>query len=136
MENNGVLLETALVAALEAVDGLSDRVCPVEDIQKSTGPLVVYEQQDESEERAIDGLTGLTTAVFKIHVFHGTYKKMRLLSEQVKKAVQAMRQCTEGALLIEEVIIKLAQPDALENRVQLFRRAYSVTIHYQIEEDK
>lgn len=136
MENNEFLLEKTLVEALEAVDGLSDRVCPVEDIQKSTGPLAVYEQQEETEENCIDGLSGLAVAVFKIHVFHGTYQKMRLLAEQVKKAVLDLRQRTEGALCIEEVTIKMAHPDVLENKVQLFRRAYSVTIQYQIKEDE
>ena len=132
---SGILLEEKIVAALEAVDGLSDRVCPVEDIQKSTGPLAVYEQLEDSEENGIDGLTGLRTAVFKIHVFHGTYQKMRLLAEQVKKAVLALRQCTEDTLYVEEVTVRMAHPDVLENKVQLFRRAYSVTIHYQIKED-
>ena len=136
MENNELLLERTLVAALEAVDGLSDRVCPVEDIQKSTGPLAVYEQQEETEENCIDGLSGLAVAVFKIHVSHGTYQKMRLLAEQVKKAVLDLRQRTEGALCIEEVTMKMAHPDVLENKVQLFRRAYSVTIQYQIKEDE
>lgn len=135
MENNGILLEETLVAALESVDGLSDRVCPVEDIQKSTGPLVVYEQQTEEEADSIDGSAGLFTAVFKLHVFHGTYKKMRLLAEQVKSAVKSLRQSANGALYVEEVKVTMAHPDVLENRVQLFRRAYNVTIQYQFRED-
>ena len=133
---NGILLEEALVAALEAVPGLADRVCPVEDIQKSTGPLAVYEQQTEQEETCLDGAAGLCTAAFKIHVFHGTYRKMRLLAEQAKKAVKSLRQCTKGALCIEEVTVALTHPDVREERVHLFRRAYSVTIQYQIKEDK
>lgn len=133
---NGILLEQALVAALEAVPGLADRVCPVEDIQKSTGPLAVYEQQTEQEEACLDGAAGLLTAAFKIHVFHGTYRKMRLLAEQVKNAVKTLRQYTKEALHIEEVTVTLAHPDVREDRVQMFRRAYFVTIQYQIREDK
>ena len=136
MENNELLLEKKLVAALETVDDLSGRVCPVEDIQKSTGPLAVYEQQEETEENCIDGLSGLAVAVYKIHVFHGTYQKMRLLAEQVKKAVLDLRQSAFGILCIEEVTMKMAHPDVMENKVHLFRRAYSVTIHYQIKEDE
>ncbi len=136
MENEkGILLEQTLVAALEAVPGLVDRVCPIEDIQNSTGPLTVYEQQTEQEESCIDGTAGLFTAVFKIHVFHGTYKKMRLLAEQVKQAVKFLQQRTEGVLYIEEVTVTMAHPDVREDRVQLFRRAYFVTIQYQIRED-
>lgn len=135
MENNEILLEETIVAALEAVDGLSDRVCPVEDIQKSTGPLVVYEQQTEGESTCMDGTAGLFTAAFKLHVFHGTYKKMRLLAERVKAAVKSLRQRGNGALYIEEVTVTMAHPDILENKVQLFRRAYNVTIQYQFRED-
>ena len=130
-----MLLEEVLVAALEAVDGLRDRVCPIEDIQKSTGPLAVYEQQSEQEETCIDGAAGLLTASFKIHIFHTTYQKMRLLAEQVKKAIKSLRQRTEGIFCIEEVTAIMAHPDLQEDSVQLFRRAYSVTIQYQIKED-
>lgn len=136
MENNGILLEDALKNALETVTGLVGRVCPVADIQHSAGPLAVYEQRDESEENAMDALTGLITAVFHIHVIHSTYERMRLLSEQVKHAVQTMRQSTKGLLQIEEVTVKLASRDLYELKVQQFRRAYEVTFQYQIKEDK
>ena len=127
-------LEETLVAALGAVDGLSGRVCPVQDIQKSSGPLAVFEQQGETEENAIDGLTGLCSAEYKIHVLHGTYEKMRLLAEQIKKAIYSLRQSAKDSLYIEEVVITLASPDIYEDRVQLFRRTYKVTIQYQIKE--
>ncbi len=135
MEEKGLLLEETLKAALAAVEGLSGRVCPVVDIQKNTGPLAVYEQQDESQEHAIDGLSGLCSAVFRIHVIHGTYQKMRLLAEQVKGAIQALRQSESGALQIEEVTVKLASPDLYEGHIQQYRRTYQVTIQYQIKED-
>ena len=135
MEEKGLLLEETLKAALTAVEGLSGRVCPVVDIQKNTGPLAVYEQQDESQEYAIDGLSGLWAAVFRVHVIHGTYQKMRLLAEQVKGAIQALRQSTAGGLRIEEVSLKLASPDLYESHIQQYRRTYQVTIQYQIKED-
>ena len=132
---NGLLLENTLVAALRAVDGLSDRVCPIQDIRKSDGPLAVFDQQEESEEMAMDGLTGLETAVYIVHAMHGTYEKMRLLAEQIKNTIQALRQHAEGSLFIEDVAIALASRDIYEDRVQLFRRSYKVTIQYQIKED-
>ena len=128
-------LEEAFVAALEAVDGLAGRVCPIQDIQKSTGPLAVFGQQSEGEENAIDGLTGLCSAEYKVHALHGTYEKMRLLAEKIKRAVLSLRQKSEGSLYVEEVTVALASPDIYEDRVQLFRRAYKVTIQYQIKED-
>ena len=130
-----LLLEETLVAALEAVEGLSNRVCPILDIQKSTGPLAVFEQQDESEENAIDGLTGLCTAVYMVHAMHGTYTKMRLLAERIKHEIQNMRRYADVSLCIEDVTISMASPDLYEDRVHLFRRTYKVTIHYQIKEE-
>ena len=130
-----LLLEETLVAALEAVEGLSGRVCPIVDIQKSTGPLAVFEQQDESEENAIDGLTGLRTAVYLVHALHGTYTNMRLLAERIKNAIQNMRRRVDTPLCIEDVTISMASPDIYEDRVRLFRRTYKITIHYQIKEE-
>lgn len=130
-----LLLEETFVAALEAVDGLSGRVCPIQDIQKSTGPLAVFEQQDESEDDAIDGLTGLCIAVYKVHAMHNTYTKMRLLAERIKKTIQSLRQCMKDSLCIEDVTVNMASPDLYEDRVRLFRRTYKVTIHYQIKEE-
>lgn len=128
-------MEETLVAALVSVEGLRGRVCPIQDMQKSTGPLAVFEQQSEGEENAIDGLTGLCSAEYKIHALHGTYEKMRLLAEQVRKAVLSLRQKSEGPLYIEEVIVALASPDIYEDRVQLFRRTYKITIQYQIKKE-
>ena len=130
-----LLLEETFVAALEAVDGLPGRVCPIQDIQKSTGPLAVFEQQDESEDEAIDGLTGLCIAVYKVHAMHNTYTQMRLLAERIKKTIQSLRQCMKDSLYIEDVTVNMASPDLYEDRVRLFRRTYKVAIHYQIKEE-
>lgn len=135
MDTKGILLEEAMAAALEALEGLNDRVCPVVDIQKSTGPLLVYDQKSETQELELGGETGLEAAVFQIHVLHGTYKKMRLLSEGAKAALKSLRGKTNGPLQIEAVIVELAAPDIREEKVQLFRRTYDVTFHYQIKEE-
>lgn len=135
MNTNGISLEETMVAALEALDGLNGRVCPVVDIQKNTGPLVVYDQRTETDEQELAGDTGLQTAGFQIHVLHGTYMKMRLLSETVKSALKSLRGTSNGPLRIEAVIVELATPDIREERVQLFRRTYNVTIFYQIKEE-
>jgi len=135
MDINGILLEETMIAALEALDGLSGRVCPVIDIQKNTGPLVVYDQKIERQEQELEGDSGLQTASFEIHVLHSTYRRMRLLSETVKTALKSLRGSTKGPLLIEAVILELATPDLLEGKVQLFRRTYNVTFNYQIKEE-
>lgn len=135
MERNGIALEQTLTAALEAIEGTKERVCPVADIQKSTGPLVVYDQRKEQGEKALSGGVGLMTAVFQVHVLHNTYLKMRQLSEQVKAALEGLQGYHEAPLLIESADAELGTPDILETKVQLFRRTYNVTFQYQIEEE-
>lgn len=135
MDTNGILLEETMVAALEALEGLKDRVCPVVDIQKCTGPLVVYDQKTEKHEQELEGDSDLQTASFEIHVLHSTYRKMRLLSETVKTALKSLWGKIKGPLLIEAVILELATPDLMEGKVQLFRRTYQVTFYYQIKEE-
>ena len=135
MEHNGIALEEALVAALEAVEGLKERVCPVVDIQKSTGPLVVYDQREENCQQTLIGQTGLMTAGFQIHVLHGTYFKMRQLAERVKEKIYSLCGYNTAQLLVEAITVELASPDIMETKVSMFRRTYNVTIQYQIKEE-
>lgn len=135
MEEKGIALETAMVAALEGVEGLSGRVCPVIDIHKSTGPLIVYDPRRESEERSICGREGLWYAEIQIHVLHNGYMKMRQLCERVRAELLALEGLNKAPLLIEAVEVELATPDFFENKVELFRRTYNVKIYYQIKED-
>ena len=135
MEHNGIALEEALVAVLEAVEGLKGRVCPVVDIQKSTGPLVVYDQREENGQQTLTGQTGLMTAGFQIHVLHGTYFKMRQLAERVKKKIYSLCGYNTAPLLVEAVTVELALPDIMETKVSMFRRTYNVTFQYQIKEE-
>ena len=135
MERNGIALEDTMVTALEDLDGLKERVCPVIDIQKSTGPLVVFDQKIENDEKLLDGSAGLPTAAYQIHVLHNTYLKMRLLSEQVKAALENLQGFCQLSLLIETVTVELGTPDLWEAKVNLFRRTYNVTFQYQFKEE-
>lgn len=135
MEHNGIALEQAMVAALESVEGLKDRVCPVVDIQKSTGPLAVYDQRIENDKKTLLGNAGLLEAEYQVHVLHNTYLKMRQLAENVKCALEALQGYYNPPLLIETVTVELGSPDILESKVQLFRRTYNVLFQYQIKEE-
>lgn len=135
MERNGIALEQILAENLEAIESLKDRVCPVVDIQKSTGPLAVYDQREESDQKALSGATGLLSAAYQVHVLHNTYLKMRQLAERVKAALNALQGYHQSPLMIEAVSVELGTPDILESKVQLYRRTYNVIFQYQIEEE-
>lgn len=135
MKHKGLLLEQTLVSALAALPGLEYRVCPVLDIQQSTGPLVVFDQKTETQEQTLTGDTSLEAASYQIHVLQGSYQSMRLLAEQVRATLKALQGYVQGQLLIEAVHVELASPDLYEGKVKLFRRTYEITIHYQIKEE-
>lgn len=135
MEQNGIILERAVTGALEAIEGLEDRVCPVLDIQKSTGPLIVYDQDVDDEEKTLSGTAGLFTAEYQVHVLHNTYLKMRQLAEQVKTALKALQGYQHESILIEDATVKLESRDILETKVQLFRRTYRINFQYQFKEE-
>lgn len=132
---NGILLEKALTDAITAVEGLRDRVCPISDIQKSTGPLVVYDQREEKEHQTLGGDSGLLEAQFQVFVLHSTYTSMRLLAEKVKRAVKGLQGAQLLPLIVESVTVTLGTPDLLEAKVELFRRSYNVSISYQYKEE-
>lgn len=132
---NGLLLEQTFVGVLAMLPGLSDRVCPIVDIHKSTGPLLVYGQKTETQELELAGDTSLNMATFQLHILHTTYQTMRQLAENAKTVLKQLQGCTHGPLLIELVRTELASPDLYEEKVRLFRRTYDITFYYQIMED-
>ena len=133
--DNGIAMEAAMVAALEAVKGLEGRVDPVVNIRLSAGPLVVYDQRQESTERCIEGITELMQSQVQLHVLHDSYMEMRLLAEKVKRAMQAMEGLKKAPLLVEAVEVEQSTPDIREEKVGLFRRTYTVNFYYQIKEE-
>lgn len=132
MLNYGLALERAMVESLGKIEGLKGRVCPIMDVHKSDGPLIVYQQRTETERHDLSGRTGLLEADFLIFVLHSTYERMRHLAETVKDTLYALH---GDHLRIEHITIELANPDLQELRVSLFRRSYAVKINYQIKED-
>lgn len=130
-----IVLEETMVAALEACEGLKGRVCPVVDIKNSSGPLVIYDQRTETGEQELEGDTELKSAMFQIHVLHGTYRQMRLLCGIVKGALKKLKGTKYEALTIEALSVEQGTPDILEEKVGLFRKTYNVTFFYQIKEE-
>lgn len=135
MEHNGIALEQAMVEALEALEGMAGRVCPVVDTQKDTGPLAVYDQREEGDKKTLAGNTGLCAATYQVHVLHNTYFAMRKLAESIKAALEALQGYKNDVLLIEAVSVELGTPDIHEVKVQMFRRTYNVNFQYQIKEE-
>lgn len=125
--------EEVIVTVLEPIEGLQGKVCPAEAIKDAAAPFVFYLQHSEDEDETLDGPTGLMEAVYEINCVSRPYADMVRLAGAVRKALQSMQGVTYGDLLIERASVRQASPDLKEKEVGLFRRMYSLTIHYQKE---
>ena len=126
--------EQAFLTVLEPIEGLRDNIYPAEALKNAAAPFVFYLQRAEDETEALDGPTGLMSATYEIHCVAQTYAKLVWLAGQVRPALHSMQGRTFDGLLVERVTVRQASPDLKEVEVGLFRRALSLTMHYQKED--
>ena len=90
--------EFALKAALATVPVIADpaegepKVSALQPKKDWKPPFTFYVPTEDSEEEALDGLTGLQSFAAAIHCVAGTYRGLQLLCVRVKKALKEMRQ--------------------------------------------
>ena len=143
--------EFALVEALRTVPVLADpnggepKVAALQPKKDWRAPFVFYIPTEDSEERDLDGPCGLQHFAATLHCVGGTHRGMQLLCQRCKKALREMRGAVyrtpadededpRGAVLIEDLAVEQSSPDLYEAEVGLYRRIYTVRIHYQTEE--
>ena len=127
--------EEAFLTVLEPIAGLRNKVYPAEALKNAVAPFVFYLQHDEDEEETLEGPTGLMKATFELNFVAQTYADLIRLVAAARPALHSMQGKTYGDLLIERVIVRQASPDLKEMEVNLYRRMYSLTIHYQKEDN-
>lgn len=127
--------DEAIKAALEAIEGLSGKVYPLEGLKNASAPFVFYLQQLEDEEEVLEGHTGLLSASFEINCVAKTYAGLVALAGAVRTALQALQGAAYDGLLIERAAVRQASPDLKETEVNLYRRMYVLTVNYQNEEE-
>lgn len=106
-------------------------VYPGEAPKTAGSRFVVYMMNSNREKMALDGHTGLWTAVFDVNCVAGTYADVVSLAERVRSALSEMQGKSFDGLLVEQVNIQ-ASPDLKEVDVGLWRRLYMLTLDYQI----
>ncbi len=125
--------DVVIKEALETIAGLAGQVYPLEALKNASDRFVFYAQQEESEEDALDGPTGLLSSAYEIHCVAKTYASLVSLSGAVRLALRALQGTTHGDLLIEQATVRQASPDLKEREVDLYRRMYVLRINYQME---
>ncbi|MCR5136093.1 MAG: hypothetical protein K6C12_03210 [Oscillospiraceae bacterium] len=144
--------EFALVEALRTVPALQDpdggepKVAAMQPKKSWRAPFVFYIPQEDSEERALDGPTGLQSFAATLHCVGGTHRGLQLLCQRCRKALREMPgsvystpeedtgEGPKGRILVEDLDLEQGSPDLYEAEVSLYRRIYTVRIHFQTEE--
>ena len=144
-----------MVRALEGIGELSDKVWPLQPKKNAIAPFAFYIQTDDTEEEALDRMTGLQHTGYALHVVSDTYYGLAVIGGHVKAAITALSgrswaRADSGVcdaavsneivadtggerLLIEDVSIRQVSPDLFEEDVFLYRRIYQIDMDYQTE---
>lgn len=138
--------EFALVAALETVPALRDRVTALQPKKDVRPPFAFYSSAEDDEEQALDGRTGLQQYSGTLHLVAGSFRGLQLLCARARLAVQEMQgeiystpenddeAVPRGRILVETATMTQSSPDLFEANVGYYRRMYSVRLCYQTEE--
>lgn len=123
--------DKAIVTALEPIEGLPDKVFPVEALKNATAPFVFYLQKEDEVEEDLEGETELQAVTFELHCVAKSYAALVSLAGAVRLALRDMRGQSYGDLFIERVKVRQASPDLNEREVKLMRRMYVLQLYYQ-----
>ena len=138
--------EFALVAALEAISELQDKVSVLQPKKGVRPPFAFYVSDTDEEEQALDGGTGLMRYTATLHLVSETYLGLQLLCARAKAAILGMRKSTysaptvdgvdalDGRIFVEDAHMTQSSPDLYETEVGYYRRMCSVRIDFQTEE--
>ena len=126
--------EKLIVAAMEPLTSLRNKVYPVEALKKATAPFVFFVPTEDAAEEALDGLTELEVWAGAVHVVTETYAELIDLVPQVRAELRGLMGRQIEDLYVEHVTIRGTSPDLKEREVDLYRRALDVRIHYQKED--
>lgn len=144
-----------MVRTLEGIQDLRDQIWPAQPRKNAKPPFIFYLQTDDSEDDALDKLTGLQHTGYQLHVVAEDYRRLPILGGEIKAAVNslagrawpradgavcdlaivdnAVADTDSDSIFFEDVIIRQVSPDLFDNDVCLFRRVYQLDIDYQTE---
>lgn len=123
--------EGVILAVLEPIERLRDKVYPMEALKNATADFVFYRQMAGEEDDDLEGLNGLCTATFEIHCVARSYAALVSLAGEVRLALQGSQGRSFDGLLVERAKVRQTSPDLNEREVNLMRRAYTLQLDYQ-----
>ncbi|MCP8969723.1 DUF3168 domain-containing protein [Ectobacillus ponti] len=82
-----MLFEEALRAELSALDGLNNKVFPLNATEGTAPPFVVYVSNNGVQDKTLSGYLSTREVECEINIIHGTYSSMKALSQQVLEKI-------------------------------------------------
>lgn len=129
-------LDQIIEQAVAAVPGLSsNRVFPLEGLQRADPPFVLYIRQSNLAQETLDGDCELRSRRYEINCVAASYGGLNVLSRRTEGALHAMAgklYSAEGepAVLVQRVRFTQESPDLREAQVGLYRRVYALEVDY------
>ena len=124
-----------IIEALETITALSDKVYHAEALKNAAAPFAFWRQTAEEEEQALDGYTGLLSGGLDVHIVARNLQSLNSLSVAVRSVLIALQGQEISGFLYEKISVRMSSPVLHEREVGMFRKVYSVSIEYQIQED-
>ena len=122
-----------IVTTVGSVAGLNGKVYPYTALKDASAPFCFYLQTSESEEEVLEGLSGLKSAEYEIHVVAATQAAAQLLGAAAMKALQDLAQTDSGDIHVGRSFCKMTAPIVDERDVGMWRKPLLLHLDYTKE---
>ena len=126
----------AVRSAVNSIPEVSGRVYHAEALKNAAAPFVFWLQTGEEYERTLEGRTELGTDQYELHIVTKNLEALDSISASVREAVEGLQGTTVNGILYEVVRLQQISPVINEHEVNLYRKVYEITVHYQAEESE
>lgn len=123
--------EEALRAEIGAIEGLSNKVFPLNATEGTQAPFIIYVAPEGIPFKTLQGYLSCKEVVCEIHILHNSYSGMKTLSKQVLEKIQSFqgRELGSGGPFIQNATYE--QPtEVYEKEVSLYRSSFDLNVKF------
>jgi len=121
----------AVRSAVNGIAAVSGKVYHAEALKNAAAPFVFWLQTGEEYEQSLSGRTELGEDLYELHIVTKNLETLDSISADVRAAVEGLQGSTVNGILYEQLEVRQISPVINEHEVNLYRKVYEVTIHYQ-----
>ena len=116
------MIESVIVAELEAIPELRGNIYPLNAPEHTPLPFCVYMPSGTNEDDSLSGWIGSYETGMEINIIHKSYTSMKSLSSKV---VDKLKRMDSATVFIEE-----NQPEIFEMEIDAYRKIINLRIAY------